>query len=249
MLARLTSRKIVTAPTTVIAIATVVAADLVAPARPAQAIVVFDPSNYSQNVLTAARTLQQINNQIQSLQNQAQSLLNQARNLKTVGFPELGAITQTMQQINQLMGRAQGIQFRVDGLEKQFRELFPTSFNPALTTDQHVVEANKRLSMAMIAFQHTMSVQAQVVQNVESDAPALNSIIGKSQEAAGALQVAQATNQLLALTARQQFQIQQMAAAQYRAQAIEQARQAQAESDAHAATAKFLGSGSAYTAH
>jgi hypothetical protein len=35
---------------------------------------VFDPSNYSQNILTAARTLQQINNQIKALQNQAQSL-------------------------------------------------------------------------------------------------------------------------------------------------------------------------------
>jgi hypothetical protein len=42
-------------------------------------ITVFDPSNYSQNMLTAARTLQQINNQIQSLQNEAQMLLNQAR--------------------------------------------------------------------------------------------------------------------------------------------------------------------------
>jgi P-type conjugative transfer protein TrbJ len=32
--------------------------------EPAQAIIVFDPSNYSQNILTAARTLEQINNQI-----------------------------------------------------------------------------------------------------------------------------------------------------------------------------------------
>jgi conjugal transfer/entry exclusion protein len=36
-------------------------------------------------------------------------------------------------------------------------------------------------------------------------------------------------------------------AAQYRAQAIEQANRAQAQSDARAATTKFLGSGSAYT--
>jgi len=35
-------------------------------------LVVFDPNNYAQNVLTAARALQQINNQIASLQNQAQ---------------------------------------------------------------------------------------------------------------------------------------------------------------------------------
>ena len=32
----------------------------------------FDPSNYAQNVLTTARSLQQITNQIPSLQNQAQ---------------------------------------------------------------------------------------------------------------------------------------------------------------------------------
>jgi P-type conjugative transfer protein TrbJ len=57
---------------------------------------VFDPSNYSQNILTAARTLQQINNQITMLQNQAQSLINQAKNLTTVAFPELSAISQTI---------------------------------------------------------------------------------------------------------------------------------------------------------
>jgi hypothetical protein len=32
--------------------------------------IVYDPSNYSQNILTAARTLEQINNQIRQLQNQ-----------------------------------------------------------------------------------------------------------------------------------------------------------------------------------
>ena len=49
---------------------------------PARAqMTVFDPTNYSQNVLTAARALQQVNNQIQSLQNEAMSLINEARNL------------------------------------------------------------------------------------------------------------------------------------------------------------------------
>src|SRR3546814_6694530 len=64
---------------------------ILVPSQPAQAIVVFDPSNYGQNILTAARTLEQINNQIHMLQNQAQSLINQARNLTTISFPELQA--------------------------------------------------------------------------------------------------------------------------------------------------------------
>ena len=42
---------------------------------------VFDPQNYAQNVLEAARALQQINNQIQSLQNEALMLRNMATDL------------------------------------------------------------------------------------------------------------------------------------------------------------------------
>src|SRR3546814_15247884 len=50
------------------------------PASSASAqITVFDPTNYTQNMLSAARALQQINNQIQSLQNQAAMLTNMAK--------------------------------------------------------------------------------------------------------------------------------------------------------------------------
>lgn len=217
-------------------------------ATPARAqLTVFDPSNYSQNILTAARTLQQINNQIQMLQNQAQSLINQARNLSTITFPELQAITQTIQQIDQLMGQAQAIRFRVAGLDQQFQSMFPTSFNQALTGNQHVIDARARLDASMAAYKQTMTVQAQVVENVAADASTLNGIVQRSQGAQGALQAQQATNQLLALVAKQQFQLQTLMAAQYRADAIERASRAQAQSDAQGATKKFLGAGNAYT--
>lgn len=221
---------------------------LIVPSAPAHAqFTVFDPSNYSQNLLTAARTLQQVNNQIRSLQNQAQSLVNQAKNLTTIGFPEIQAITSTLQQIDQLMGQAQGIQFRVDGLDQQFRQLFPQSFNQALTMNGQVVAARTRLDTEMAAYKQTMGVQAQVVENVQADAQTLGGVVSRSQGAEGALQVSQATNQLLALTAKQQFQIQNLMAAQYRAEATEAARRAQAEAEGRAATTKFLGTGTAYT--
>jgi type IV secretion system protein TrbJ len=221
---------------------------IITTASPARAqLMVFDPTNYSQNVLTAARTLQQINNQITMLQNQATSLINQARNLTTITFPELQAITQTIQQIDQLMGQAKAIQFRVATLDQQFRSMFPTSFDRALTSNQLVTAARSRLDASMQSYQHTMTVQAQVVENVAADASTLNGIVARSQGAQGALQAQQATNQLLALVAKQQFQIQTLMAAQYRADAIESANRGQAQSDAQGATRKFLGSGTAYT--
>jgi P-type conjugative transfer protein TrbJ len=221
-----------------------------APSEPARAQwTVFDPANYSQNILTAARTLEQINNQIRMLQNQAQSLTNQAKNLSTIRFPELQALQQTMQQIDRLMGQAQGIQFKVASLDQQFRSLYPDSVAPSLTTSQQLQSARTRMDTARAAFEQTMTVQAQVVENIATDQAALAGIAARSQSAEGALQASQATNQLLALVAKQQFQIQTLMAAQYRAEAIARANQAQSRSDAQSASAKFLGSGSAYTPH
>jgi len=221
---------------------------LVVPSTPAHAqFTVFDPSNYSQNLLTAARTLTQINNQIQSLQNEAQMLINQAKNLTRIDFPQLQQLTQNLQAIDRLMAQAQGIDFRIDGLDQQFSRLFPNDFNHALTTNQRVIDAATRLDAAKAAFRQTMGVQSQVVANVQADAGTLGEIVAKSQGAEGALQAQQATNQLLALTAKQQFQIQNLMAAQYRAEATEAARRAQAEAEGRAATKKFLGTGTAYT--
>jgi P-type conjugative transfer protein TrbJ len=216
-------------------------------ATPASAqITVFDPTNYSQNLLTAARTLSQINNQIQSLQNEATMLTNQAKNLTRIDFPELQALNRTLQQIDRLMAQAQGIGFRVEQVDSEFRRLFPQSFNQALNTNDRVMAAKARLDTSVAAFNQTMQVQAQVVGNVAADAHTLAAIVAKSQGAEGSLQAQQATNQLLALTAKQQFQIQNMMAAQYRAETLEASRRAQAEAEAKAVTQKFLGDGTAY---
>lgn len=223
---------------------------LVLPAAPAHAQfggIVFDPSNYAQNILTAARTLQTVNQQIQQLQNEAQMLVNQGKNLSRVDFPQLDAIKAKLAEIDGLMGRATNIDFKVDELDTKFAKLFPRDFNAALTTDARVRDARSRLDATMAAFRQTMTVQAGVVENIHGDAEVLSQIVARSQGAEGSLQAQQATNQLLALTAKQQFQLQQMMAAQFRSEATEQARQATQSAEARAATKKFLGSGSAYT--
>src|SRR3954452_12625015 len=76
-------------------------------------LVVFDPNNYAQNVLTAARALQQINNQIVSLQNQAQMLVNQAKNLASLPYSSLQQLEQSIQRTQQLLAQAQRISFDI----------------------------------------------------------------------------------------------------------------------------------------
>jgi type IV secretion system protein TrbJ len=217
------------------------------PATSALAIPVFDPTNYTQNLLQAARALQQINQQIEQLQNEATMIQQGNKNLERIDFPQLDELTRTMQQIDRLMGQAQGIDFKTAQMDAQFKRLYPGSAERILKSDARLAEAKMRLNAAMSTFQQTMGVQAQVVENVASDARILQAIVAKSQGAQGGLQAQQATNQLLALTAKQQFQLQNLMAAQVRSESMEAARRTQAETEAQAATKKFLGDGKAYT--
>lgn len=245
---RILTRKFLIATALGIGTAGSLTTGIVTATTPAHAqISVFDPTNYSQNLLTAARTLTQINNQIQSLQNEAAMLINQAKNLSRIDFPQLLQLNQNLAAIDRLMGQAQGIDFRIDGLDQQFSQLFPKEFSSALNGNSQVVAAQARLDAAMAGFRQAMGVQSQIVTNVQSDAGVLRDILARSQGAEGGLQAQQATNQLLALTAKQQFQIQNLMAAQYRAEATEAARRAQAEAEGRARTKQFLGTGQAYT--
>jgi len=210
---------------------------------PAQAqIAIVDVDSFA----NATRTLKMIDQQIQQLQNEAQMLRNQALNLARTEFPDLAGLTGRMKEIGQLIQQAQGVAFQVRQVDEQFRELYP-DFDPRVAANAIAAQAKARLDTAMAGFRHTMKVQADIAENVEADVATLTRLSERSQNAAGGLQAVQATNQLLALTAKQQLQIQQLLAAQFRAEATDAARRAQAELDAHATTTKFLGSGTAYT--
>lgn len=223
-------------------------ASLTLPSQPAAAqLSVYDPNNYSQNVLTAARTLQQINQQIQQLQNEARMLANMERNLARIDFPQLQQLQQRLRHIDGLIGQAQGVDFRVDRLDEQLRRLYPEGLEQLLRRDQRAAYARSRLDAAMSAFRQNMAVQSQIVANVRDDAEALSAILARSQNAEGAVAVGQATNQLLALATQQQLQLQQLMATRYRAEALEQAERAQVERESRERARRFLGDGRAYT--
>src|ERR1700679_1261591 len=110
------------ARTTVIAFAIIIG-----PNRASAQLAVFDPNNYAQNVLTAARTLQKINNQIVSLQNQAQMLINQAKNLAALPFSSLLQLEQSILRTQQLLSQAQRIAYDIQQIDRAFSTTYASA--------------------------------------------------------------------------------------------------------------------------
>ena len=161
----------------------------------------FDPNNYAQNVLTAARALQQINNQITSLQNQAQMLINQARNLASLPYSSLQQLQASIQRTQQLLNQAQRIAYDV----QQIDHAFSTTYAPAsagISSQALISNAQARWQTSVAALQDALRVQAGVVGNLDTNRIQTSALVTSSQSATGALQATQAGNQLVALCRR-----------------------------------------------
>ncbi|WP_119307005.1 P-type conjugative transfer protein TrbJ [Cohaesibacter haloalkalitolerans] len=239
-----TSRTIALRLATALMTAPVVVPALLVPTVSA-AWIVYDPTNYGQNVLQAARALEQINNQITSLQNEAQMLINQARNLTSLSHSSLQQLQQSLQQTQQLLNDAQNIAFDVNAIDDAFTSRYG-DIEISATDAELITEARTRWENTVAGLQDAMRVQAGVVSNIDSNRSEMSSLVGQSQSATGALQATQAGNQILALQSQQLSDLIAMLSANGRSTALSEAERATAAEQGRVQRQRFLAPGSGY---
>ena len=206
---------------------------------------VFDPTNYSQNLLTAARTLEQVNNQILSLQNEAQMLINQARHLTSLPYSSLQQLQQSIGRTRQLLGQAQNIAYDVQQIDRAFSTTYaPASENQS--AQSLIANARTRWENSVAGLQDALRIQATVVGNLDTNRSEMSALMEASQGAAGALEAAQAGNQLVALQAQQLADLTATVAAQGRAQSLEAAARVAAQDQAREQLRRFLAPNTGY---
>ena len=211
--------------------------------------VVYDPWNHAENVLSAARALEEVNNQVLQLSNEAQMLINQTRNLANLPLSIAGELQGSLNEVDRLIKDAQGIAYNLSEIDSTYRQVFPDQYESDVSTSKILQDARATWNLAREGFRHALEVQASVVGEIRSDAVALERLINESQGAIGNLQAVQAGNQLTALAAKQSMQLQSLLAASARAEALSEADALAARERGRARFKQFMGSGSAYAPH
>ena len=197
--------------------------------------IVLDPSNLIQNAMTATRTLQQVTAQ-------ATMLRNQITQMTQLGIYVGSDLDRMLGELNRLQHQARGLSFRIDEIERVFEQQFPDAFADWSTTEQAQI-ADAQQDASIMAFRDSVRMQAQIAEAIEEDGHQLQTLMNASRGAQGDLAVAQAGNQLTALSAKQSMQMQTLMAAQYRAEAIERSRQLYMEQAGTARHDAFMGRG------
>ncbi|MHC0612994.1 P-type conjugative transfer protein TrbJ [Komagataeibacter oboediens] len=207
---------------------------------------VYDGANHVENVLIAVRELQQVNQEAQSLLNEATMLANQARNLASLPYSTLAPLEHSIAQTQQLLGQAQGMTYSTTSIDQAFSGTYPAALASPTSASQMQGDAQTRWQNARAAYQDSLRVQAGVVGNLDGTRDQVTGLVSSSQSAEGALQAQQSGNQLAALQTRQLADLTATSAAMARAQALEGARQVEAEEQARAQLTNFLNYGAGY---
>lgn len=215
--------------------------------KPAHAqLAVFDAGNFAENVMTAARELQQVNNEIQGLENQATMLINQAKNLASLPHSTLAQLDQSISQTQQLLSQAQNIAYDVTTIDQAFTEVYPETYSASTTSTQLESDAQARWENARAGYQDAMNVQAGAVQNLATVHSEIDTLVSSSQSAEGALQASQAGNQILSVMSGQLADVTALIAAQGRAAALAGAADTESKEEAQTELNQFLSIGSGY---
>ena len=216
---------------------------LLAPPAEAQ-VTVYDPANHAQNVLQAVRALQELEGQVRQLAHEIEMLENMARNLETLPVSVAESIIgQRIIRIEELLREAQGIGYSVEAIERDYETTYPERYGAPPSQAVLVADARARWRQSRDAFREALTISAAALEDNETDAAAIRSLVTQSQDAAGALQAAQAGNELAAMTHQQLMQLEAMLAAQHRAQALEEARKLAEAERGRARLSAFLGAG------
>ena len=209
--------------------------------------VVFDPSNFAQNVIQVAREAEQVANQVQQLQNEAQMLLNQAKNLQQLDFNIVGRLRANLATTERLLDENRGIPYALSIVDQVFPSQYPLQYNSWTTRDQMQSDALLRWTNSLEALRTTIRMQAQARVNLNDDEASLSDLVARSQWAYGNRDVTQTTNQLLALHAKQAIEEQRLRIAEDRAAALEAARTIASEDKSRELRRRFMTTQTVYT--
>ncbi|WP_072386508.1 P-type conjugative transfer protein TrbJ [Hyphomicrobium sp. CS1BSMeth3] len=209
---------------------------------------VFDPTNYSQNLLTATRALEQINNQVRALQNQVQMILRMDQNLVALGSTISPDLQRTLAGIQTQLRAGEAIALRLEATQANYERLFPRQVSSALSSDDVVRNARTRWEEEHASLRRAALLQGQIADSIGADTTLLGDAMARSRNAGGALEATQAGNELTGLSVKQSLALQGLLAAQARAETTARARELATEDEARQRFKSFVGTGSGYGA-
>ena len=163
------------------------------------------------------------------------------RNLTRLDGSITPELQRTLEAIQGQLRQGDAIALSLKATEASYERLFPRS-----SGEVGLSAARQRWQEEYASLQRAARLQGQIGDGIEADGRLLGQALDRSRAANGALEVAQAGNELAGLGIKQTLSLQSLLASQHRAETLKAARDLADEAEARQRFKAFLGNGSGY---
>lgn len=231
----------------VVTIATMVAATVVAlaPQKPARAqLVVMDPVNLVQNIVSAIQSITEVAQQVQQLTNEATQIANQVQQLQDMAnqASQLGSPTwgQVQAWINNLAAAAQignSLVYNMPNIAGQLQMQFPGYVSPTNWNAQYQQWSTTTLD----TLRGTLQSAGLNISDVNTVDSALQTLRSANDSATGRNELMQVANSLASLQVEEMAKVRQLLALEINAANVWKTNSTNASAASEAALQRFIG--------
>ena len=199
--------------------------------------VVYDPTNYVQNYISALQSVRQtvleaqtVAQQIMQLRNEVQMIVNQGRMLANLPTSLQAEIMNSFRSLETVLANSRGIVQDYNGLQTQFDDLFRTSDYTGWTGADYKNSVSRLSQETLDAANNAMEAQG-LIADLAADSVALDGLMTASKTAQGQLSALQAANEISGLMTQNLMRLETIVASSAKAQATEIAAKAKIKQD------------------
>ena len=190
------------------------------------------------------KEVESVVNQVTSLQNQVESISYQIENLKNIGSHDWGQAIQQINRLGDIARQGDALAFSLADINDEWQRRFQgyEGWSQNGTSPEQVSEQYRLWGETMRdTAKASLNVAAEMARVQEEDEQTLTTLQNHSSTATGALQVAQAGNELVAQTTRQMQKIQTLLQTDIQMTAASVATASEKEEQQRAADDALLG--------
>ncbi len=206
----------------------------------ANGLLVFDPSNFFKNALSAKSSVSSLVNQAKQLKNEINMLEYQAKNSKSLAASEFRDISAVLNEAMAITKQGKAISYQMKDLDRQFQQQFPNY------TKQQSVNYQQAYDKWNQSTLDTLSKSLQsigiVVSNADREQQLLQKFKQHTQSSSGQLQALQTLNEVNTESIQQLQSLKHIIAAQANSQTAFMAQQVSQETFEQNSVSELVGS-------
>lgn len=178
-------------------------AGLVSLTQPCQAFIVYDPSNWAQNAMTAKNSLKSLINQAIEIKQQLEQLRLAGLNTAGLSHYESQTISQLIEKLDNITQQGDALSYAMKDVSRQFNNRYPDYVNDA-KAPQDFQKANHQWSASTL---DTLNNTLQALQvsgaHFQAEEALLSKLRAQGEAATGRLQALQVSTEMTAETVNQ----------------------------------------------